>query len=340
MTIMTKLENFLILGSIILFSVMGCSKKDTTPADDGITTPVLTTDSVSAISEYTATSGGTITSDGGSPVTKRGVCWSKTPDPQITDDHTSDGTGTGSFTSQLTGLDTNTLYYVRAYASNSKGTAYGNTQSFKTLSIVIYDSVFDIDGHKYTVIPIGNQFWLRENLWVTRYRNGDVIPKVTTDAQWKIMAVGAWCFYDNLQSNDSVYGNLYNWHALGDPRGLCPLGWHVASDSEWIELSEFLGGDSVSGGKMKSTGTIEQNSGLWYAPNKSADNSSGFSGLPGGYRINYGTFYSLGNVAYFWSSSDTALVNAWNYILDANNGKLNRNFNLKTNGFSIRCTKD
>jgi uncharacterized protein (TIGR02145 family) len=148
------------------------------------------------------------------------------------------------------------------------------------------------------------------------------------------------CAFDNSAANAVTYGYLYNWHAVNDVRGLCPDGWHIASESDWTKLATFLGGDSIAGGKLKSTGTIEMGSGLWYAPNTSATNSVNFTGLPGGYRINYGNFYSMGNVACFWSSTDSNSVNGWNYILDANNAALKQNFNLKTNGFSVRCCKD
>jgi uncharacterized protein (TIGR02145 family) len=105
-------------------------------------------------------------------------------------------------------------------------------------------------------------------------------------------------------------------------------------------LGNFLGGEAMAGGVLKSKGTIEAGTGLWFAPNTGATDSIGFTGLPGGYRIFYGTYYSISNVAFFWSSSDTTTVNAWNYALDANNEELTRNFNLKTHGFSIRCIKD
>lgn len=339
MTIRTRFLAILLTGSLFIISITGCSKKDEDPVVSDPTIPVLTTAIIADTGQTTATCGGTVTSDGGAPVTSRGVCWSDHPGPEITGLHTVDGTGTGTYSSQLTGLMPNTLYHVRAYASNSKGTAYGNVQSFRTLKMAI-DSVADIDGNIYHVVPVGGQSWLRENLAVTRYRNGEAIPNISPDGQWKVLATGAYCSYDNLPANGSTYGNLYNWHALSDSRGVCPSGWHVPSDAEWNELGDFLGGNSIAGGKMKSTGTLEGSTGLWYAPNTEATNTSGFSGLPGGYRINYGTYYSLGNVGYFWSSSDTATVNAWNYILDANNGGLKRNFNLKTNGFSVRCCKD
>jgi len=317
----------------------GCTKKGEDPPVPEPTIPVLTTTIVTAISQKTATSGGTITSDRGAPITSRGICWNTTKIPEIADPHTNDGTGSGTYASQMTGLTPNTRYYLRAYATNSKGIAYGNLESFATLKILI-DSVADIDGNIYHVVAIGGKKWLRENLRVTHYRNGEEIPNVTLDTQWKILTNGGYCMYDNLAANGSAYGNLYNWHALSDTRGLCPTGWHVPSDSAWTELGDSLGGTSVAGGKLKSTGTIEQSTGLWYSPNTNATNSSGFTGLPGGYRINYGTYYSMGNVAYFWSFSEYAADKAWLYILDANNEELNRNFDFKTNGFSVRCCKD
>ena len=340
MTMLKKALSFIILGGIAISLFLSCSKKSDTPAGTSVSVPVLSTDVVTAILTNSAKSGGTVTSDGGAPVTQRGVCWSRTPSPLVSGMHTVDGSGTGSYTSTMTGLDTNSLYYVRAYATNSQGTAYGNTLSFITLKLVVYGFATDVDGNKYPVVKIGQQYWLQKNLRVDHYRNGDAIPRVTGDDPWKVLATGAYCDYDNQSANDTTYGNLYNWHALGDSRGLCPSGWHVPAGSEWKILADFLGGNTLAGGALKSTGTIEQSSGLWYVPNTGATNSSGFTALPGGYRINYGTFYSLGNVAYFWSASDTATVNAWNYILDANNGELSRIFSLKTNGFSIRCCRD
>ena len=323
----------------MLASFPGCSKKVDGPVENTPVAPVLTTNTVTAILTVSATCGGVVTSDGGAVVTARGVCWGLMTGPQISDSHTVDGTGTGSFTSLVTGLLSDTIYHIRAYATNSAGTSYGNELSFRTLKPEVY-SIADIDGNLYPMMKIGDQYWLKKNLRVTRYRNGDPIARVAVDAQWKILTSGAFCSYDNLTTNDTLYGSLYNWYALIDSRGLCPEGWHVPSNAEWENLESFLGGNLVAGGKMKSTGTLEQGSGLWFLPNTGATNASGFTGLPSGYRINYGTYYSMGNVGYFWSASDTATVNAWNYILDANNSELKTIFNLKTNGFSVRCCKD
>jgi len=327
-----------LIPSFAFLMISGCSKnKNDEPVNNPVI-PVLTTSVVTGITHNSAGSGGVITSDGGASVTARGVCWSTGTNPTLTDPHTTDGSGTGSFTSNMTGLNPNTTYYVRAWASNSAGTGYGNALPFTTLKLP-GDTVLDFDGNIYHKVTIGSQVWLVENLRTKHYRNGDSIPLVVADAQWKSLTTGARCYYDNLPSNAKTYGFFYNWHAVNDSRGLCPEGWHVPTDNEWKALGSFLGGENVAGGKMKTTGTIEQGNGLWYSPNSGATNSSGFSGIPGGYRINYGNYYSIGNVAYFWSSSDTTNLNGWNYVLDANNENLIRHYNFYTNGFSVRGIK-
>src|SRR5690606_33259564 len=119
----------------------------------------------------------------------------------------------------------------------------------------------------------------------------DVIPQVTDPTIWGNLTTGAWCYYNNDPANEIIYGKLYNWYAVNDPRGLAPVGWHIPSDSEWTILTDYLGGFEVAGGKMKETGTTH-----WANPNIGADNSSGFTGLPGGYRAyNSAEFNTIGN---------------------------------------------
>jgi uncharacterized protein (TIGR02145 family) len=136
------------------------------------------------------------------------------------------------------------------------------------------NDVTDIDGNTYKGISIGTQIWTQSNLNVSRYRNGDIIPQVTNYTQWENLTTGAWCYYANNTANGVVYGKLYNWYAVSDPRGLAPQGWHVPSDAEWRTLTTYLGEDSA-GGKMKSIT-------LWGSFNTGATSSSGFSGFPGG----------------------------------------------------------
>jgi uncharacterized protein (TIGR02145 family) len=141
--------------------------------------------------------------------------------------------------------------------------------------------------------------WMRKNLDVRTYRNGDKIPHVKSKAIWDTLTTGAWCWYNNDSATGAAYGKLYNWYAVNDPRGLAPTGWHVPSDAEWDTLSTFLGGDGYAGGKMKETGTTH-----WWDPNADATNSSGFTALPGGTRYYLGEFFDAGGYGYWWSSTE------------------------------------
>lgn len=201
-------------------------------------------------------------------------------------------------------------------------------------------TVTDIDGNVYNTVLIGSQCWTAENLKVERYRNGDNIPTGLSDSAWFVTTSGAFAVYDNVAANKATYGLLYNWFTTVDPRGLCPTGWHVPTDGEWTQLTDFLGGDGVAGGPMKTTGTIELGTGLWYFPNTAATNSSGFSGLPGGYRNSNGGFNSRGNGGFWWSSSEGSPNFAWRRGLAYNNGSSDRYSNFKRLGFSVRCLRD
>jgi len=195
-------------------------------------------------------------------------------------------------------------------------------------------SVTDIDGNIYPVVEIGNQCWTKENLKTAKYADGSVIPNVTGDSAFVSFSTGAWCNYGDSAGNDSVYGKLYNWHTVADPRNVCPAGWHVPTDTEWTTLINFLGGDSIAGGKMKTTTG-------WQAPNTGATNESGFSGLPGGYRSSStGTFGNVGNNGYWWSSSEFDAYRAWTRYLSYFNGLAYRSTNIIQSGFSVRCLRD
>ena len=257
--------------------------------DSDIKVPVLTTAAVTSTTQTTAECGGTITSDGGAPVTARGVCWGTDPTPTVADNKTTDGAGTGSFASSIIGLTADTPYYVRAYATNGAGTGYGSAILFTTLPDV------------YQTITIGTQVWMAENLKATHFRNGDAIPHVTDGATWQSLTTGAYCEYNNDINNVATYGRLYNWYAVNDYRNIAPVGWHVPIDAEWQTLVDYLGGWEVAGGKMKEAGTAN-----WVSPNTGATNESGFSALPGGRRhvIGSGYYENMGYSGYFWSSTE------------------------------------
>lgn len=173
-----------------------------------LTLPTLTTKSVIYnITKNSAQSGGNVTDDGGTTVTARGVCWSTSQNPTISDDHTTDGSGTGSFTSSLSGLTRNTTYYVRAYATNSVGTAYGNEISFQTW----YGSVTDYDGNVYPAVQIGTQLWMAKNLKTIKYNDGTAIPLVTNSTEWSNLITPGYCWYNNDEASyKNTYGALYN----------------------------------------------------------------------------------------------------------------------------------
>jgi uncharacterized protein (TIGR02145 family) len=315
----------------------------------------LSTLPIGNITSISATSGGNITANGGTSVTQRGVVWSTSPNPTTANSLSNNGNGTGNYTSTLSGLAANTTYYVRAYAVNSAGTAYGNELSFTTGGgsniISTPGAGVTFNGYTYSSVVLGNgQEWMAENLRTATYRNGDPIPNVTGSSQWQSLTSGAWAHYNNDSQYENPYGKLYNWYAVADPRNVCPTGWHVPTDAEWSVLINYLdpsaaGGANwnTAGGKMKSVGTFPAGTGLWNTPNTSATNESGFSGLPAGYR-DYGgfngAFSNVGNLGYWWSSTEDGTTNAWNRHLSYNNDDAYRYNVNKRCGFSMRCLRD
>jgi uncharacterized protein (TIGR02145 family) len=293
-----------------------------------IVVPTLSTTGVSVITSTTAKSGGSITSNGGATVTATGVCWGLSANPVVTDSHTSDGAATGAFTSSISSLTSNTTYHLRAYATNSAGTGYGNDVTFTT-SV----QVTDADGNTYNTVKIGTQLWMIENLKTTKYRDGTNIPKITDQTTWANLLTGAYSEYSNDNGNVAVYGRLYNYYATINNLNLCPTGWHVPTDDEWTVLTNFLGGESVNaGGKLKESGTTH-----WTTPNFGATNESGFTALPGGARLEDGTFSSNGLYGYWWSTTEFSSTFGWNRLMDYSNERVYRDGNNMKYGMSVRC---
>mgnify|MGYP003852083071 FL=1 len=300
--------------------------------------PTVTTAAVTGISATGATTGGNVTSDGGGAVTARGVAYGTTASPTIAGTITNSGSGTGSFGSTLSGLTSSTQYYVRAYATNAVGTAYGNEQTFTTSFICGTSTVSDVDGITYNTVLIGTQCWTRSNLRVSKYRNGDAIPTGLSNSAWQTTAVGAYAVYNNALVNDTLYGKLYNHNAVTDSRGLCPTGWHVPTNVEWTNQETTLGGRTVAGGALKSTET-QPTPGGWNSPNTGATNSSGFTARPGGLRDTNGNFGDLGGSGFWWSTSlsgSNALARSLSYGF----GSVAGNYQDRLNGFSVRCLRD
>jgi uncharacterized protein (TIGR02145 family) len=150
----------------------------------------------------------------------------------------------------------------------------------------------------YPTVDIGGQQWMTYNLDGVNYRNGDPIPQETDQTTWKNLTSGAWCYYNNDAANGAIYGKLYNWYAVNDPRGLAPAGSHIPSLNELTILITYLGGESIAGGKLKSSGTT-----YWQSPNSGATNVTGFTGLPGGMRNLDDGFTSLNLTGWFWTAT-------------------------------------
>jgi uncharacterized protein (TIGR02145 family) len=200
--------------------------------------------------------------------------------------------------------------------------------------------VLDIDGNSYKTVKIGNQTWMAENLKTTKFNDGTSIPNVTDATQWSELTTAAWCNYNNSDSLGKIYGKLYNWFAVSPTtngnKNVCPTGWHIPSDVEWAVLTDYLGGQTVAGGKMKEVGTTN-----WNSPNADATNDSGFTGLPGGSRNYYGDYDIIGNYAgFWWSSTENATGLAWFRILHDSSGVAYRFYRSKKDGLSVRCLRD
>lgn len=309
----------------------------TTADNVGPTIPAVTTAPITLVTKTSATSGGEVTSDGGATVTAKGICWSISANPTTLNNPISGGSGTGSFSCNITGLSPGTTYHVRAYATNSVGTAYGVDVQFTTSDSVPQPCpgvpTVTYEGQTYNTVKIGTQCWLKENLNIGTRIIGSQNQIATNGIKEK------YC-YNDLESNCDIFGGLYQWDEMMQGsttpgvQGICPSGWHVPTNAEFTTLTSFLGGENVAGGKMKEAGTAH-----WSAPNTGATNESGFTALPGGFRSN-GLFYELNGKGYFRSSSQADPTNAVYRYLDRNFEKVYSLTSYKSYGLSVRCVKD
>lgn len=199
-----------------------------------------------------------------------------------------------------------------------------------------------------TVIKIGNQLWKNRNLDVTTYRNGDSIPEVTDPTQWANLTTGAWCYYNNNSANGDIYGKLYNWYAINDPRGLAPVGWRIPSKNDWNQLSLNIGtiynpytcnydcNFSDNGAiQLKETGTTH-----WVVDDDGNTNSTGFTALPGGVRLSNGNYRYIGDIGVWWNSTEYNTSNSIYTVMFSNSPVIGRSHLSKKYGHSVRCIKD
>ena len=307
----------------------------------------ITTTAAFSVTTTTAMSGGNIADDGVTTIIARGVCWSTSANPTIADSKTTDGTGSGTFTSTLTGLTPNTTYNIRVYATNSANTVYGKQVSFTTNS---ESTITDLNGNVYHTVNIGTQTWMVENLKTTQYNDGTDIPLVTDNAAWSSRSTGAYCWYNNdPETYKDKYGALYNWYTVKTGK-LAPIGWHVATDGEWSTLESYLIANgynydgSTSGTKyaksLAATTDWTTSTTLGAIGNDlTKNNSTGFSAFAGGWR-NVNGFDLAGGIGWWWSSTES-FGGAWMRGMFSYQSNMFRLIDdVGWNGLSVRCVRD
>lgn len=311
--------------TIFLILAVSCKKIDKNLA-------TVITSEISDKTTNSAKGGGEVTGDGGTSVSERGVCWSIYQNPTTADSKTSDGQGTGVFTSELKDLTPDKIFYVRAYATNSAGTAYGSEISFTTDTIGSGKSNFiDLrDGHDYRTQIIGNQTWMAENLAYLPAASGPLAGSESLPYYYVYGSDSNDVAIAKDSANYETYGVLYNWPAA---MVSCPAGWHLPSVTEWNVLFESIG--SPAGGKLKEIGKTH-----WEFPNTGATNESGFTAIPGGERYSLGKFRYITTYAVFWSTAIRDGASAWAWHLYYDKDTVNRDYFSKSNGFSVRCLKN
>lgn len=309
---------------------------------NSIVLPVLSTTAITDITFNSAASGGSITNDGGGTITTRGIVWSTSQNPTIAlATKTTNGAGIGNFSSTLANLNPETTYYIKAYAANSAGTAYGNEIEFKTLPTVKsgVGIEFDADGNIYQTVEINGQIWLTENLKTTKYCNGDDIPNVNF-SQWDNLTSGAWTYYENSSENNDTYGKLYNWEVASSNKNACPCGWRVATREDWTALTNFLG-IQTAGNEIKSVGDIENGTGLWHTSINPGTNSTGFNATPAGWGDPASSNFAFKNYkTAYWCSNPVSGNSAEIMQLDYNYADFYFTLKDKKSALSIRCIKN
>ncbi len=310
--------------------------------------PIITTTSVSNITASAATCGGNITEEGSSTVLARGVCWSTGITPTIDDCKTTDGAGIGSFSSNIRGLLGAKIYYVRAYATNSNGTGYGMAMSLTTTPSA--GIVRDVEGNIYNTITIGTQVWMRENMKTAYYFNSELIGTTTPstkDLTNESTPKYQWA-YNGDESKVATYGRLYTWYAITDNRKICPIDWHVPSGAEWTTLTDYLtnngygygGSGNLIAKSMASMSWTTDGTAGNVGNDQASNNSSGFTGLPSGWREYDGKFFLIGSSETWWSSTEKDAMNASTLGVVWNNKYVHRGDADKRMGFSVRCLRD
>jgi uncharacterized protein (TIGR02145 family) len=243
----------------------------------------------------------------------------------------------GTVSADVTEYTDSGLNYGKYYKYRVAAYTLSNTSNYSESAAcsACVNCIVDYDGNVYKTIQIGSQLWMAENLKVTHYTNGTAIPNLLNASEWIASSSGAYSYYDNLSGNSDTHGALYNWYAAAH-YNIAPEGWHLPTDAEWQTLINYLGGNSIAGGKLKEVGTE-----YWDSPNSAATNESGFTAQASGYRDDYnGDYDNMGYSARFWAVSTYNANFAYNRTLNYNSSECVRSTGALAGGFSVRLLKD
>ena len=301
--------------------------------NSGTLTATLTASGATSVISYT---GGNSGVHNGQVVTSTGVTGLTATLPAGT---FANGNGTLTYTITGTPATSGTASFAIALGGKTCSINIKVEDAPQTIGIP-GPNITDVEGNTYKTVNIGTQQWMAENLKVSKYSDGTTIPYITDNTQWQNNTTGAWAYYNNDATNNAKYGKLYNWYAVSKTtngnKNVCPTGWHVPTDPEWTVLTDYLGGLTLAGGKLKEVGTTS-----WISPNTDATNTSLFSALPGGYRSSSGNYN--GDIGYngnWWSSTESNTSNAWFRFLTKVNGGAGSSNYSKRDGLSVRCLRD
>lgn len=338
--------------ALILLSLSACEKDSREPL-------TVTTGDITIFSEGIYVFNGSVKGTGSEIISDHGFCMGVSVNTVKDESSICLGSRSsdGSFSHTVFNVSANTTYYVRAFVTAGSETIFGVERSFTTPETLV-PKLLDIDQNIYYTVTIGSQVWMAENLKALRYSDGRSIPRVEERLTWYNFAMytRAYCWYDNYGAIGAAYGALYTWPSAMDIdsreeikpgmiQGVCPDGWHLPSDDEWKQLEIFLGMSGTDadlegwrgtdeGGNLKHNGSQP-----WQSPNTGADNESGFTALPSGWRDGAGYFKNLGTATRLWSSSIRGDY-AWIRQLDYNSSQINRATKGLYEGISVRCIKD
>jgi uncharacterized protein (TIGR02145 family) len=323
----TRKYSWLVIIIFVGLALKSCKKEPT------VSLPVVKTYAPEFVSSTVMTVGFRVESNGGSKITDCGLYVGNVASPETLGSKISIGADTGTFYVQIKGLIAATQFYMKAYAVNSKGQGLGEQEIFTTPA-----KILDFENNPYETVVIYTQTWMATNLKTTHYLNGDVIG-TTTPPTFDISGESTPKYQWSYGGDDGyapVYGKLYTYYTITDSRKICPAGWHIPTDADWITLENALGGATYAASFLKESGNDH-----WISPyNLDGANITCFTALPGGYRNFNGTFSFIGNYGFWWSSTEGDASNSWVRSMFVQSGQVSRTNFAKRNGASIRCVKD